>query len=392
MRGMGERAGHVVLPSVEAAAYASLSRRPSSRQDRYALGRALRRTVPRSSLGVWRPADDRVGPVDQVIAAHEGRLGWLIPVRVGRMIASPYGFLRGTAIVMADDVARLPSTGITPVICGDAHLGNFGFYASPERDLVIDLNDFDEAHPGGWEWDLRRLVASIWVAGRQNGATEDDVRRTPSVPASRPTGDEVAPARRAAAAGAVLPAARRRPAAGDRVRQGASRGGPARPRRQARTPHQRPRAAPVHPRAAGRRRRIVEEPPLITRVSDRRTRILLAAPRRVPAHAGPALAPRARAATRSSTSRTRSSASAASGCGPTSRCWRAAARTTWCSCSSSRPGGRCWRGTCTASRPGTRTRASGWSSTSRRCRRSATRCWAGPTRTAGSTTSGSSGT
>ena len=75
---------------------------------------------------------------------------------------------------MAEDVARLPSTGITPVICGDAHLGNFGFYASPERDLVIDLNDFDEAHPGGWEWDLRRLVASIWVAGRQNGASEQE--------------------------------------------------------------------------------------------------------------------------------------------------------------------------------------------------------------------------
>jgi uncharacterized protein (DUF2252 family) len=75
---------------------------------------------------------------------------------------------------MAADVARLPSTGITPVICGDAHLGNFGFYASPERDLVIDLNDFDEAHPGGWEWDLRRLVASIWVAGRQNGAGEPE--------------------------------------------------------------------------------------------------------------------------------------------------------------------------------------------------------------------------
>ena len=103
-----------------------------------------------------------------------GRLDWLVPVRVGRMAATPYGFLRGAAVVMAEDVARLPSTGITPVICGDAHLGNFGFYASPEQDLVIDLNDFDEAHPGGWEWDLRRLVASIWVAGRQNGASEQE--------------------------------------------------------------------------------------------------------------------------------------------------------------------------------------------------------------------------
>ena len=91
----------------------------------------------------------------------------LIPIRVGRMAATNYGFLRGTAVVMAEDVAHLPSTGIMPVVCGDSHLGNFGFYASPERDLVIDLNDFDEAHPGGREWDLRRLVASIWVAGPQ---------------------------------------------------------------------------------------------------------------------------------------------------------------------------------------------------------------------------------
>ena len=115
---------------------------------------------------------DRPDPVQLIIESHAGRLDWLVPVRVGRMAATPYGFLRGAAIVMAEDVARLPSTGITPVICGDAHMGNFGFYASPEQDLVIDLNDFDEAHPGGWEWDLRRLVASIWIAGRQNGANE----------------------------------------------------------------------------------------------------------------------------------------------------------------------------------------------------------------------------
>ena len=90
------------------------------------------------------------------------------------MITSPYSFLRGTAVLMAHDVAGLPATGITPVVCGDSHLGNFGFYASPERELVIDLNDFDEAHPGCWEWDLRRLVASVWVAGRENGASEDE--------------------------------------------------------------------------------------------------------------------------------------------------------------------------------------------------------------------------
>jgi uncharacterized protein (DUF2252 family) len=116
----------------------------------------------------------RSDPVLQVMDAHEGRLDWLVPVRIGRMIASPYAFLRGAAAIMAEDFARLPSTGITPVICGDAHLGNFGFYASPERELVFDLNDFDEAHPGAWEWDLRRLVTSVHVAGRQIGAGEDD--------------------------------------------------------------------------------------------------------------------------------------------------------------------------------------------------------------------------
>jgi uncharacterized protein (DUF2252 family) len=166
--------GHVVLASADSEAFASLRRRSTSRLDRYRMGKELRRQVPRRSLGEWSVRADRPDPVQLIIESHEGRLDWLIPVRVGRMAAAPYGFLRGAAIVMAADVARLPATGITPVICGDAHLGNFGFYASPEQDLVIDLNDFDEAHPGGWEWDLRRLVASIWIAGRQNGASEQE--------------------------------------------------------------------------------------------------------------------------------------------------------------------------------------------------------------------------
>ena len=164
--------GHVVLASVDSDSYRSLCRRPMPRAERFKLGRSLRQQVPRSSLGEWKAPADRPDPVKQIMYSHEGRLPWLIPIRVGRMVASPYGFLRGTAGVMAQDIAHLPATGICPVICGDAHLGNFGFYASPERDLVIDLNDFDEAHPGAWEWDLRRLVASIWVAGRHNGSSE----------------------------------------------------------------------------------------------------------------------------------------------------------------------------------------------------------------------------
>ncbi|MDT5151931.1 MAG: hypothetical protein QOI01_3664 [Mycobacterium sp.] len=164
--------GHIVLAEADGGAYRSLRQRPVTRAERYALGKSLRKRVPRKSLADWTAPSDRPTPVDLINASHQGRVDRLIPIRVGRMIDSPYGFLRGAAVVMASDVARLPATGITPVVCGDSHLGNFGFYASPERDLVIDLNDFDEAHPGGWEWDLRRLVASIWVAGRHNGTSE----------------------------------------------------------------------------------------------------------------------------------------------------------------------------------------------------------------------------
>ena len=141
--------------------------------ERSAAGRAMREQVRRGALGRWRPAEDRPDPLDLIEEAHEGRLQRLVPVRVGRMVASPYAFLRGSAALMAEDFAHLPRTGVEPVICGDAHLGNFGFYASPERDLVFDLNDFDEAHPGPWEWDLYRLTTSVWVAGRQNGLSED---------------------------------------------------------------------------------------------------------------------------------------------------------------------------------------------------------------------------
>jgi uncharacterized protein (DUF2252 family) len=163
-----------VLASTDAAAFGSLRHAATSRTERYAIGRSLRERVPRSALATWDPDARRADPVPQVIASNAGRVDRLVPVRIGRMAASPFAFLRGAAGVMAEDFSGLPATGITPVICGDAHLGNFGFYASPERDLVFDLNDFDEAHPGAWEWDLRRLVASVHVAGRQNGASEEE--------------------------------------------------------------------------------------------------------------------------------------------------------------------------------------------------------------------------
>jgi uncharacterized protein (DUF2252 family) len=152
--------------------YRPLRRRPLSSTQRWSLGRSMRQRVPRKWLGQWAAPANRQDPVAQIRHSMQGRVERLIPIRVGRMAASPFGFLRGAAVVMAEDFAHLPATGIMLVACGDAHLGNVGFYASPEQDLVIDLNDFDEAHPGAWEWDLRRLVTSIWVAGRQNACRE----------------------------------------------------------------------------------------------------------------------------------------------------------------------------------------------------------------------------
>ncbi|HTT13212.1 MAG TPA: DUF2252 domain-containing protein [Burkholderiaceae bacterium] len=163
---------HVVLAGADSQGYHSLRHQSVSRAERLKIGRNLRDKVPRQALANWKLPVNRPDPVELIKRSHEGRLPWLIPVRVARMKASPHAFLRGSANVMAWDVAHLPATGIMPVVCGDAHLGNFGFYASPERDLIFDLNDFDEAHPGCWEWDLRRLTASIWVTGRDSGSTE----------------------------------------------------------------------------------------------------------------------------------------------------------------------------------------------------------------------------
>ena len=142
---MTKSAPHTVLADTVGDPFGSLRQRPTSRQERFEVGRALRKQVPRTTLGRWEATDGRRDPVELIRASHQGRLAELIPIRVARMTASPYGFLRGSAVVMAQDVSALPATGITPVICGDAHLGNFGFYASPEGELVLDLNDFDES-------------------------------------------------------------------------------------------------------------------------------------------------------------------------------------------------------------------------------------------------------
>src|SRR5215213_6625536 len=146
-------------------------------QQRHERGRAARRLVPRGSHAQWAPAPDRPDPVDLLEAQAKERIQELLPIRYGRMMASPFAFLRGSAIVMAKDLAGTPKRGIQVQLCGDAHLLNFGAYAAPERALLFDLNDFDETLPGPWEWDIKRLAASFVVAGRDNGFDTADCRR-----------------------------------------------------------------------------------------------------------------------------------------------------------------------------------------------------------------------
>jgi uncharacterized protein (DUF2252 family) len=134
-------------------------------------GRLLRKEVPRRDHAGWKAPHDR-DPVATVLASNDGRLPDLVPIRMGRMAASPFAFLRGSAAVMAADLSHTPAMGENVQLCGDAHLSNFGIFASPERRLVFDLNDFDETHVGPWEWDVKRLAASFVVASRENGFPE----------------------------------------------------------------------------------------------------------------------------------------------------------------------------------------------------------------------------
>ncbi|WP_037057671.1 DUF2252 domain-containing protein [Pseudonocardia asaccharolytica] len=253
---------HEVVAAVDRRGFASLRLAATPRDERYGIGRGLRKKVSRETLGTWEHSPLRADPVAQIIASHEGRVERLIPVRVGRMAASPYAFLRGAAAIHAADFAALPASGIQPVICGDAHLGNFGFYASPERDLVFDLNDFDEAHPGAWEWDLRRLVASVWVAGRQNGASEQDCAQavTRCVASYREHLAHLAEQPLLARSFERLDL--------ERLQESASRKSVRREFEQAARRARRrtsDRALPRFTRELGGTRRIVEEPPLITR-------------------------------------------------------------------------------------------------------------------------------
>ena len=152
---------------------AAAPHRKSAERD-WAAGHAARGRVPRREHAIFlKPERDAVG----ILAGqHVSRLPELVPVRVGRMLQTPFSFFRGAAAVMAHDLAVEPVTGYMVLASGDAHLANFGIFASPERRLLFDLNDFDESYPAPWEWDVKRLAASIWIHGRTNSHTEEQCR------------------------------------------------------------------------------------------------------------------------------------------------------------------------------------------------------------------------
>ena len=137
--------------------------------ERAAAGRAARAVVPREDHAMLDLPRDRPDPVDLLESQAKSRVPELVPVRYGRMLVSPFSYFRGAALPMATDLTATPVTGFIVQACGDAHLSNFGVFGSPERRLVFDINDFDETLPGPWEWDVKRLAASIEVAARENG-------------------------------------------------------------------------------------------------------------------------------------------------------------------------------------------------------------------------------
>ncbi|MCW4024720.1 MAG: DUF2252 domain-containing protein [Candidatus Bathyarchaeota archaeon] len=146
----------------------------SGREIRFQQGKALQYKVPFGSHRGWKPSKNRVDPIGLLLEQDKGRIQELLPIKYGRMSKSPFAFLRGSAVIMASDLANTPISGIETMLCGDAHINNFGIFATPERQLVFDVNDFDECYPGPWEWDLKRLVTSVVVAGREKLFRDSD--------------------------------------------------------------------------------------------------------------------------------------------------------------------------------------------------------------------------
>jgi uncharacterized protein (DUF2252 family) len=152
------------------------SQEPAASDSR-AQGKAARSTAPRASHADFQPAAGRSDPVELLERQARTRVPELVPIRYGRMLASPFAFYRGAAAIMAEDLASSPRSGLRVQCCGDAHLANFGVFASPDRRLVFDVNDFDEALPGPWEWDVKRLAVSVLIAAQSNDFHKRDQRR-----------------------------------------------------------------------------------------------------------------------------------------------------------------------------------------------------------------------
>jgi len=167
----------MTIPTTSSTETREWDRHLTSRAERTAFGKALRSKAPRSSHAAWVPHPERPDPISLLEEANKTRLEHLVPIRYGRMAKSPFAFYRGSADIMAHDLSKTPVSGISAQLCGDAHLSNFGVYASPERRQVFDINDFDETLSGPWEWDVKRLAASIVLAGRQNGYSAQDSKQ-----------------------------------------------------------------------------------------------------------------------------------------------------------------------------------------------------------------------
>jgi uncharacterized protein (DUF2252 family) len=148
-----------------------------SPDERRAEGKALRADAPRAAHGEWTPPRNRRDPIEILAESNEGRVPDLVPIRFGRMLQSPFAFYRGAAAIMAADLASTPRSGLEAQLCGDAHLMNFGAFATPERNVIFDINDLDETLPGPWEWDLKRLAASVVVAAHHLRLTETEAAR-----------------------------------------------------------------------------------------------------------------------------------------------------------------------------------------------------------------------
>ena len=171
-----KRTDHERKRPVQAAMDARPPAHLHTRRQREDIGRALRESCTRESHAEWSPPSGRADPVVILQESSKGRVARLVPIRYGRMVASPFAFYRGAAAIMAGDLAATPATGYMVQACGDCHLLNFGAFATPERRIIFDINDFDETFPAPWEWDLKRLAASFVLASLANGHSPDDAR------------------------------------------------------------------------------------------------------------------------------------------------------------------------------------------------------------------------